>query len=93
MDGIITWIGHVYDDDSHYTYVQISNGDWVARELYVNPGPGIAIGMRVSAGDFIGHQQPLHEKYGGITEHVEVQLRYRGTLVNPGPLIPVSAVP
>lgn len=89
MGGTITAIGVVYADNAHFNYIQISSGNWTARELYVRPGPGIGLGTRVEAGDFIGHQQPLYELYPGITEHVEVQLRFRGRLVDPGSRIAV----
>ena len=88
-DGVITQVGYPYADDLSYRYVQIETSDgYLVRQLYTSPATGITNGANVSAGQSIGNYQGLGSRYSGITEHVHVDVRHNGRLVNPTTLIP-----
>lgn len=85
--GTISKIGYPYSDDLSFRYVEINAGNgYVAREFYVEPATGIVRGATVSPGDVIGTNQSLGRRYPGITDHVHVEIRYNGNLVNPATL-------
>ncbi len=87
-DGIIDKIGYPYANDLSYRYTRITTPDgYVVRQLYVFPAAGISAGASVSSGQTIGRSQGLGTRYPGITEHVHVDIRHNGQLINPTTLI------
>ena len=88
-EGVIDKIGYPYANDLSYRYARIITPDgYVVRQLYVAPASGVSVGTSVSAGQLIGTYQGLGKRYPGITEHVHVDIRHNGQLVNPTTLIP-----
>jgi hypothetical protein len=93
IDGVVSKIGYPYADDLSYRYIEITSQDrhpggksYVVRQFYVNPG--VELGANVEAREAIGTYQELGSKYPGVTEHVHVEMRYDGVLVDPTELIP-----
>ena len=88
-DGVVTKVGYPYGDDLSYRFIQIETPDgYLVRQLYTSPAAGIAKGASVSAGQSIGNYQGLGTRYPGITEHVHVDIRHNGQLINPTTVIP-----
>lgn len=86
--GTITKIGYTYSDDLSFRYVEIQTNDgYAVREYYVSPGDGIAVGVTIDVGQNIGTAQDLTGRYPGITNHVHVEVRHDGQLVNPSDYI------
>lgn len=54
--------------------------------FYVLPKPRL-IGRSVRPGDVLGHVQDLSAKYPGITNHVHVEARRNGIVVDPWTLV------
>ena len=87
-DGVVTKIGHPYWDDLSYRYVQIETPDgYLVRQLYVSPALEITDGANVFVGQSIGSYQGLGIRYPGITEHVHIEIRHNGSLLDPTNLI------
>ena len=88
-DGTISKIGYPYRSNLAFRYIEITTNDnHTAREFYVLPAPKIAVGVNVSVGQVIGNYQALGPLYPGITEHVHVEIRYQGKLIDPTNIIP-----
>lgn len=87
--GVVDKVGYTYADDLSYRYVRISTVDgYSVRQLYIAPASGIAVSSSVTAGQVIGTYQGLGNRYPGITEHVHVDVRHNGNLVDLTKLIP-----
>jgi len=87
--GEVTNVGYPYGDDLSFRYVEITGSDgYVAREFYIQPGANVQTGARVQAAQVLGTQQRLGGRYPGITEHVHVEIRRSGRLIDPTTLIP-----
>ncbi|MGH8399827.1 MAG: peptidoglycan DD-metalloendopeptidase family protein, partial [Gammaproteobacteria bacterium] len=89
IDGNVTKVGYPYGDDLGFRYVQITGQDgYAVREFYVQPFNNIEVGSYVTAGQGIGTYQSLQDRYPGITDHVHVEVRQDGVLINPVLVIP-----
>jgi murein DD-endopeptidase MepM/ murein hydrolase activator NlpD len=87
--GEVTNVGYPYGDDLSFRYVEITAGDgYVARQFYIQPGANVQTGASVQAGQVLGTQQRLRGRYPGIAEHVHVEIRRSGRLIDPTTLIP-----
>jgi murein DD-endopeptidase MepM/ murein hydrolase activator NlpD len=86
MDGELVREAAPYEDDTRYSGVLLrGHGAWegVEIKLFYLDGPHEG---RVRAGDPIGIAQDLGQKYPGITNHVHVEVRRQGDLLDPTPL-------
>ena len=84
IGGVVRRVLYPYAGDTRLTGLEIVNeAGQSAKIFYVNP-LSVAIGMRVDAGDVIGYAQNLHVKYNQtMTNHVHVEIRVSGKVVNP----------
>jgi hypothetical protein len=73
-----------YAGDSRLTGVEIVNEAGQSAKIFYMKPLNVAIGMRVNAGEVIGHAQDLHLKYKPtMTNHVHVESRVNGVVKNP----------
>lgn len=74
ISGFVTKIGYPYGDDAHLRYVEIRNPalKLEARVFYIDPQ--VSVGDVIRLGDPIGLAQTLQGRYGGITDHVHLEL-------------------
>ena len=87
--GKITKIGYPYGDDLSYRYIQIDSADgYQIREFYVTPTEGLSLGSSVSAGQVIGTAQSLQHRYPNITNHIHIEIRSNGKIIDPTSVIP-----
>ena len=89
--GIISKIGYPYADDLSFRYVEITaEGGYRVRQFYVEPSDGLKKNMAVKKGQVIGTCQALTKKYAGMTNHVHVEIKKDGELVNPEKIIKIG---
>jgi murein DD-endopeptidase MepM/ murein hydrolase activator NlpD len=90
ISGYVTRIGHPYQDDASFRYVEITNNvtGYKARVMYV--GPEVREGETVQLGEEIGRAQTLQRRYPrGITDHVHLEIaRINGRAMNAAVLVP-----
>jgi murein DD-endopeptidase MepM/ murein hydrolase activator NlpD len=88
IEGEVTKMGAVYRNSEKLRFVEITNehSKLTTRVMYVTASVGI--GDQVSAGEPIGFAQDLQQRYPGITNHVHVELRSQGRLLNPADYLP-----
>ena len=90
ISGYVTRIGHPYQDDASFRYVEITNNvtGYKARVMYV--GPEVREGETVTLGEEIGRAQTLQRRYPrGITDHVHLEIaRINGRAMNAAVLVP-----
>ena len=87
--GYVTKLGYPYADNLAYRYVEITTtSNYAIRHFYVCPGMDISIGVWVAGGSVIGTYQSLATRYPSITEHVHIEIRKSGQLINPTALFP-----
>ena len=84
IGGIVTRVLYPYAGDRRLTGVEIvDEAGQSAKVFYLSP-LSAALGMRVEAGDVIGFAQDLQVRYGpAMTNHVHVEIRVSGKVVNP----------
>jgi murein DD-endopeptidase MepM/ murein hydrolase activator NlpD len=88
--GTVLYVGRATAKDLSLRYIEIDGGDgYVSRQNYVSPDEGVKRGMQLYAGQRIGTQQSLQSLYPGITEHVDVKIRFNGEWMDPATLIGV----
>lgn len=88
IGGTITKIGYPYANDMTFRYVEISNSNYSVRHMYVLPASYIQKGSIVRSGDVIGSSQSLLLRYPGITDHVHIEIKYKGGYIDPTSVIP-----
>jgi hypothetical protein len=90
IGGLITRIGHSYDNDRSLTFVEITDTvtNMVARVHYVDTA--VFEGQIVSAGDPLGQAQDLSKRYpGGMTNHVHVEMSAgQRVMLDPASMLP-----
>jgi murein DD-endopeptidase MepM/ murein hydrolase activator NlpD len=98
ISGYVTKVGYAYEDDRRLRYIEISNPalKYAARVFYV--APTVGEGDTVQLGDVIGEAESLQARYGGITNHVHLEVLRQGRRIDAATLIsrrtemrPVSA--
>lgn len=88
ISGEITRYGWPYRDDPSIRSIDVSNAQgYVVRHFYVLISANLREGSRVMGGDVIGRAQSLANRYPGITEHVHIEIRHNGNLIDPTRLI------
>lgn len=91
IDGRILRMSYPYASDTSLTGVMIEGvGRHIGMEVkifYMTPMPGM-VGQSVKAGEKIGLAQSLLSKYPGITNHIHLEVRQNGIVVDPQSLIP-----
>lgn len=83
ITGIIMREVMPYQDDKTYTGVLIKGiGDWDGYELKIFYVSGTLSGS-VAKGQEIGITQDISSKYPGITNHIHLEVRFVGILIDP----------
>lgn len=72
-----------YSDDDHYSGVVLAFDEYEIKLFYVEPDRRLEQGQRIIKGQVLGKVQDLDEKYSGITNHVHVETRLDGGLIDP----------
>ena len=87
ISGYVTKIGYPYGNDPELRYVEISNPalKYSARAFYV--APTVHEGDAVQIGDVIGKAESLQGRYGGITNHVHLEVLRSGRHIDAARLI------
>lgn len=77
ISGYVSKIGYAYTDDQTLRFVEIDNPALhiTARAFYVDPS--VAVGDPVAVGHPIGHAHSLQRRYGGITDHIHLEIEDR----------------
>jgi hypothetical protein len=83
FEGDITGEAVPYKDDLSYRGLVIKgSGEWVAHVVKIFYVEGLLTG-HVTKGQEIGTVQDLLKRYPGITNHIHVEVRAAGTLIDP----------
>jgi murein DD-endopeptidase MepM/ murein hydrolase activator NlpD len=87
ISGYVTKIGYAYDDDRRLRFIEITNPalKYTARAFYV--APRVREGDTVQLGDVIGRAESLQRRYGGITDHVHLEVMRQGRRIDASTLI------
>lgn len=82
ISGYVSKIGYAYPGDERFKYVEIDNPalHLQARVFYVNPK--VEIGQSVELGHSIGTAHSLQARYGGITDHIHLEIAERGRKID-----------
>lgn len=87
IGGEVTRIGWPYAN-ADYRYIEITSDDgYVVREMYVSPDANLVVGSQVTQGEVIGTVQSLQPRYPGITDHIHVEVRENGVVIDPATVI------
>ena len=87
IGGEVTRIGWPYAN-ADYRYIEITTDDgYVVREMYVSPDANLVVGSQVTQGEVIGTVQSLQPRYPGITDHIHVEVRENGVVIDPATVI------
>lgn len=89
IEGIINRVAYPYADDSRYSGLEITGSGphegYTIKIFYLLPG---AVGKAVKKGDVVGVAQSISKKYGGgMQDHIHLELRHKGELLDPWPLL------
>ena len=88
--GVLRRSGRVYRHSAAQRLLVIdADTGHEVKVFYVLPLENVTFGTRVRAGQPIGTQQSLQELYPAITDHVHVEIRLDGNLLDPETLIPM----
>lgn len=86
IDGIVIRDARPYKDDARYKGLVIQgSGDWAGYEVKMFYVARSLLG-KVAAGDVVGTAQDLEPRYPGITNHVHLEVRCKGAVVDPAKL-------
>ena len=82
ISGYVTRIGYAYPGDERFRYVEIANPALrlTARVFYIDPA--VAVGDSVALGRPIGAAHSLQARYGGITDHVHLEIERAGRKID-----------
>ncbi|MDB5477435.1 MAG: hypothetical protein JWP49_2946 [Phenylobacterium sp.] len=82
ISGYVGRIGYAYPGDARFKYVEIDNPalHLQARVFYVDPS--VAVGQPVELGRPIGAAHSLQARYGGITDHVHLEIEQAGRKID-----------
>lgn len=82
ISGFVSKIGYAYPGDTRFKFVEIENPalHLEARVFYVDPA--VEIGESVSLGSPIGTAHSLQARYGGITDHIHLELAESGRKID-----------
>lgn len=84
IGGVVKRVLYPYAGDTQLTGIEIVNEAGQSAKIFYMSPLSVAVGMRVDAGDVIGYAQDLHVKYNAtMTNHVHVEIRVSGKVVNP----------
>ncbi|MDX2248225.1 MAG: M23 family metallopeptidase [Bacteroidia bacterium] len=91
IEGIVNRVSYPYANDSRYSGLEITGTGtyegYTVKIFYLAPG---AIGKAVKQGDSVGFAQSISKKYGGgMQDHIHLELRHQGELMDPWPLLQV----
>lgn len=79
-----------YKEDPRFNGVEISGGFYSVKVFYFTPI--VKNGETVSAGQVIGLAENLKIKYPGIANHIHVEVRKGGVLMDPSPYFPADGL-
>lgn len=65
------------------------DGIWETKFFYCEPFASV-IGKQVKRGEAIGKMQGISARYKGVTDHLHVEVRKNGALVDPAPYFRVA---
>lgn len=83
ISGEVVREAHPYAGDSRYTGIVIrGTGQWSGYEVKMFYVQGFRSGP-IFAGEEIGRAQDITARYPGITNHVHIEVRFRGLLLDP----------
>jgi len=83
IPGIITREAVPYANDLRYKGVLLEgSGAWSGYTVKIFYVDGIKSG-EVASGELIGYVQNLQIKYPGITNHIHVEVRFKGRVIDP----------
>jgi len=98
QSGTVTKIGYPYGDNLAFRYIEITQEQkdlfspevdiTVVREFYVLPLPTISVGTYIRVGRAVGVMQNLNGRYPGISNHVHLEMRRNGVLLDPSKYVP-----
>jgi murein DD-endopeptidase MepM/ murein hydrolase activator NlpD len=82
ISGYVSKIGYAYPGDERFRYVEIDNPALrlQARVFYVDPQ--VSVGQAVELGRPIGAAHSLQARYGGITDHIHLELERAGRKID-----------
>jgi len=82
ISGFVSKIGYAYPGDARFKYVEIDNPALhiEARVFYVDPA--VEVGNSVALGTPIGTAHSLQARYGGITDHIHLELAESGRKID-----------
>lgn len=82
ISGYVSKIGYAYPGDARFKYVEIDNPalHLEARVFYVDPA--VEVGDSVALGRPIGTAHSLQARYGGITDHIHLELAESGSKID-----------
>ena len=81
--GVVTKLGYPYGDDLSYRYIEITD-DNANRVRFFYVEPTVVNGQIIEVDDVIGVSQDLGRRYGGITNHVHLEVKQiDGSFVDP----------
>lgn len=92
VDAIITRMGYPYADNTNYKLIELKGaGDlspMTMKIMYVDPIPSL-IGQQVPKGRTIAYAQKISDRYPnqGMTDHVHVEMRWNGAIIDPTPFL------
>jgi murein DD-endopeptidase MepM/ murein hydrolase activator NlpD len=91
IDAKVVRVAYPYATDMSLTGVVLEgvgrHAGYTVKIFYMSADQQL-IGKRVSAGDRIGTAQSLLTRYQGIKNHIHLELRQNGLVVDPQQLIP-----
>jgi len=91
IEGRVIRKSYPYANDLSYSGVLIEgtkgHSDLSVKIFYMSP-PNTIMGKGVEAGDVIGKAQSLLTKYPGIINHIHLEIKRNGSIIDPKLLLP-----